>query len=259
MDDAETKIDPNLSAAQRQERAALYRELAAELTEENAGIDVISGYSRQLSRAFLIRAKSLEAQVETEPAPEPANEPWVVRNVRDCLWWRPKAQGYTGDLLDAGIFTREQAELHAKTRKDDLGRPHEKAMPLFEALEGLHGGDESVLAHMQALASASGSRADAFDTRWTKKPEYETLNFEDHLGHFIEETDELTIEALTASKTIGKILRFGEDNLPERLQGATNLDELARVLPKITTEAADLRLSSARLLARVREKIASRK
>jgi hypothetical protein len=74
------------------------------------------------------------------------SEPWVVWSIEHDAWWRPGERGYTRELLLAGIYTKADAERHARNPEN------ERAMPLRVALAEATGGYEargSVLAHLQ--------------------------------------------------------------------------------------------------------------
>lgn len=43
-----------------------------------------------------------------------------------CVWWRPKGNGYTNDLQEAGLWGEEEAK--AKAGERDLAVPFMKAM-----------------------------------------------------------------------------------------------------------------------------------
>ena len=60
------------------------------------------------------------------------DEVWVVRNLRDNVWWRGQRSGYCAELVGAGAYSEDEA-------KDcGSGRPDEDvAKPLREALTGL--------------------------------------------------------------------------------------------------------------------------
>lgn len=99
----------------------------------------------------------------------------------------------------------------------------------------------------------AGVGGDALDATWTKKPQYETRTFEEHLVHVAEEAAELAMEALTLARMVGKIQRFGLDHAHPDTPDATNRANLWALLPKVASEAADLRLAAARLFARLGE------
>jgi len=48
------------------------------------------------------------------------------------LWWRAHRSGYTGELIAAGVYGEQEAR-----RIERIRPPQDKAIPLFEALEGL--------------------------------------------------------------------------------------------------------------------------
>jgi len=69
---------------------------------------------------------------------------WVVLSTHDGLWWRPKASGYTQELLAAGVVDEATAKDWAHRKSpDSRGNYQDKAMSLTEALKGL--GEGTVL------------------------------------------------------------------------------------------------------------------
>lgn len=51
---------------------------------------------------------------------------WLIYSLKEavhgevCLWWKPKAMGYTRYLEQAGRFTREEAEAHQRGASGDV-------------------------------------------------------------------------------------------------------------------------------------------
>lgn len=54
------------------------------------------------------------------PADFPPGEPALL--MKRGMWWRPDGAGYTGTLLEAGLYPREYAITHAFGRGDENGR-----------------------------------------------------------------------------------------------------------------------------------------
>lgn len=63
------------------------------------------------------------ASVACDPAPD---RQWLVlslkwtRGADHLVWYRPKANGYTSDLSQAGRYTREEAEAECRGASGDL-------------------------------------------------------------------------------------------------------------------------------------------
>ena len=64
------------------------------------------------------------------------------------MWWKPRACGYTGDLLEAGLYTKAQAERIARA---NYGRD-ERAVPVQEYLPFLR----QAQANLDRLFAAAG-------------------------------------------------------------------------------------------------------
>ncbi len=47
-------------------------------------------------------------------------EDYVICYACHELWWRPDARGYTTNLADAGVFTKEDAERRARPDADTI-------------------------------------------------------------------------------------------------------------------------------------------
>jgi hypothetical protein len=58
---------------------------------------------------------------------EEAEKLYVIWHTRYEQYWRPEAAGYTGCILTAGLFTKEEAERHTH-------RPEDHIIPLVDEL-----------------------------------------------------------------------------------------------------------------------------
>ena len=66
-----------------------------------------------------------------------SNAKFYILDGRGCVgnsavWWRPKREGYTCDLRDAGRYTEEEARAQEQRRPTDLAIPCEQADALVE-------------------------------------------------------------------------------------------------------------------------------
>ena len=83
----------------------------------------------------------------------------LIWNGRSRVYWRANRCGYTADLLEAGLYTKEEAESLARNNDDE----HERAVPFAEKreeFERIRARAEQVLARLSP-ASASVRREDA--------------------------------------------------------------------------------------------------
>jgi len=62
-----------------------------------------------------------------------AAEPWLIFSPRDGAYWRPESNGYTNNLLFAGVYTAERA---AKIC-DGLGNRGDYPIPLSTRLKDI--------------------------------------------------------------------------------------------------------------------------
>ncbi|HTG26078.1 MAG TPA: hypothetical protein VK681_39135 [Reyranella sp.] len=99
----------------------------------------------------------LSADSPSAPTPGSA-EPWVIYKPREEIFWRAEGIGYTGQLLNAGLYTEQQAKAQIAdftSERDDL------AMPLSEAMRVIATGipdDGTVRGHLAASESATVER-----------------------------------------------------------------------------------------------------
>jgi hypothetical protein len=69
---------------------------------------------------------------------------WVVRDKATGWWWRPRAMGYTQELLAAGAVDEETARSWARRKSPNRhGDCQDEAVSLADALRGL--GEDTVL------------------------------------------------------------------------------------------------------------------
>ncbi len=62
---------------------------------------------------------------------------WLVYSNEHQAWWRANACGYTTDILQAGRYTKEEADGHAETRSRVKGqRPPEVARHISDTPMG---------------------------------------------------------------------------------------------------------------------------
>lgn len=70
-------------------------------------------------------------------------------------WWGPDAQGYTPNLTEAGVYTRQEAERHAEPRVDEV-RPVSTLLNRFRS-----GTVGALLRKMNGVSSASSAKENA--------------------------------------------------------------------------------------------------
>lgn len=59
------------------------------------------------------------------------SEPYLIAVPREDLFWRPDRCGYTTQLLEAGLYTEEEAKKQERSRPDV-----DRAVSIREALAG---------------------------------------------------------------------------------------------------------------------------
>jgi hypothetical protein len=88
----------------------------------------------------------LEDLLDVIPLP-PSDDEWLIlclkhSTVRDCLnWWRQNGTGYTFDIMDAGIYTKEQAFHRYDKERGYIPVPRKLALAKASFQHFIHAGE----------------------------------------------------------------------------------------------------------------------
>lgn len=85
---------------------------------------------------------------------------WVIRN-QGKWWWRANSEGYTDELIAAGVYDLEEAHLIAGSRAEDC------AVRLTEAIKGASR-DGTVIGLIESRLAELEARLDPSVKQWAK-------------------------------------------------------------------------------------------
>jgi len=57
---------------------------------------------------------------------------FLIEHRPSSLWWKPDRCGYTREILEAGLYSEDEARRIERLRTDGLGRPQDVPVPLAE-------------------------------------------------------------------------------------------------------------------------------